>query len=132
MKRILMLRLESLRCRLPMMQPQDNIPFAPHFVAPFVDFESSATRSTASRWGVHVSSNFSPKQMSRRDGSNRSGREPSVSDLEWDVLEFVQRFRNGEFDGQLGETISSLSAEQIEDIQHFLLREGESHNRIVP
>jgi len=55
-----------------------------------------------------------------------------MSDQEWDVLEFVQRFRNGEFDGQLGETISSLSAEQIEDIQHFLLREGESRNRIVP
>ena len=30
-----------------------------------------------------------------------------MSDQEWDVLEFVQRFRNGEFDCQLGETISS-------------------------
>jgi hypothetical protein len=26
---------------------------------------------------------------------------------EWDVLEFVERFKNGEFDGRLGETLDS-------------------------
>jgi len=44
---------------------------------------------------------------------------------EWDVLEFVERFRDGEFDGQLGETLNSLSPDQIEDLQLYL-REGES------
>ena len=39
---------------------------------------------------------------------------------EWDVLEFVERFRDGEFDGQLGETLNSLSPDQIEDLQLFL------------
>lgn len=47
---------------------------------------------------------------------------------EWDVLEFVERFRDGEFDGHLGETLNLLSPDQIEDLQHFL-REGESCNR---
>ena len=49
-----------------------------------------------------------------------------MSDQEWDVLEFVERFRNGEFDGQLGETLESLSQEQIEDLQGLLLMQGES------
>jgi hypothetical protein len=50
----------------------------------------------------------------------------SMSDQEWDVLEFVERFRNGEFDGQLGEIIESLSPQQIEDLHGYLLMEGES------
>ena len=55
-----------------------------------------------------------------------------MSDQEWDVLEFVERFRNGEFDARLAETLDSLSAEQIEDLQSFLLMRGESRNGIVP
>jgi hypothetical protein len=47
---------------------------------------------------------------------------------EWAVLEFVDRFRNGEFDGQLGETLDSLSPEQIEDLNSLLLMQGESRN----
>ena len=43
-----------------------------------------------------------------------------MSDQDWDVQEFVARFRNGEFDGQLGETLDSLSPEQIEDLQCLL------------
>jgi len=46
-----------------------------------------------------------------------------MSDRVWDVLEFVERFRNGEYDGQLGETLDSLSP-QIEDL-HSLLMQGE-------
>jgi hypothetical protein len=49
-----------------------------------------------------------------------------MSDQEWDVLEFVERFRNGEFDGQLVETMESLSSEQIEELQARLLMQGES------
>jgi uncharacterized protein (DUF433 family) len=52
-------------------------------------------------------------------------------DQEWDVLEFVERFRNGEFDARLAETLESLSREQIEDLESFLLMQGESHNGIV-
>jgi len=55
-----------------------------------------------------------------------------MSDQQWDVSEFVARFQDGEFDGQLGETLGSLSPGQIEELQHFLLREGESRNRIRP
>jgi len=55
-----------------------------------------------------------------------------MSDQEWDVLEFVERFRNGEFDARLGETLESLSPEQIEDLESFLLIQGESRNGIVP
>jgi hypothetical protein len=47
-----------------------------------------------------------------------------MSDQAWDVLEFVERFRNGEYDGQWGETLDSLSPEQIEDL-HRLLMQGE-------
>lgn len=47
-----------------------------------------------------------------------------MSDQVWDVLEFVERFRNGEYDGQLGETLDSLSPGQIEDL-HSLLMQGE-------
>ena len=49
-----------------------------------------------------------------------------MSDQAWDVLEFVERFKNGEFDGQLGETLDSLSPEQIEDLRNLLVMEGES------
>jgi hypothetical protein len=51
-----------------------------------------------------------------------------MSDREWDVLEFVERFRNGEFDGQLGETLDSLSSEQVEDLHSVLLLQGESRS----
>ena len=49
-----------------------------------------------------------------------------MSDQEWDVLEFFEHFRNGEFDGHLSETIDSLSPEQMEDLDSLLLMEGES------
>ena len=49
-----------------------------------------------------------------------------MSDQQWDVLEFVERFRNGEFDGRLGEVLDSLSPEQIEDLQSVVLMHGES------
>ena len=39
----------------------------------------------------------------------------------WDVLEFVERFRGGEFNGQLGEILASLSSEQIEELQRMAL-----------
>ena len=51
-----------------------------------------------------------------------------MSDQEWDVLEFVERFRNGEFDTRLAETLESLSPEQIEDLNHYLLMQGESRS----
>ena len=51
-----------------------------------------------------------------------------MSDQEWDVLEFVEHFKNGEFDGQLGETLDSLSPDQIEDLHSLLLMQGESRN----
>jgi len=44
-----------------------------------------------------------------------------MSDQEWDVLEFVERFTNGEFDGQWEKALNSLSPEQIEDLNDFLL-----------
>jgi hypothetical protein len=47
-----------------------------------------------------------------------------MSDQQWDVLEFVQRLRNGEFDDQLGETLDLLTSEQIEDLQRLLLTQG--------
>ena len=37
-----------------------------------------------------------------------------MSDQEWDVQEFIDRFRNGDFDSRLPEIIKSLSPEQIE------------------
>ena len=49
-----------------------------------------------------------------------------MSDQQWDVLEFVERFRNGEFDGRLGEVLDSLSPEQIDDLQSVVLMQGES------
>ncbi|HSR09752.1 MAG TPA: hypothetical protein VLM42_21660 [Bryobacteraceae bacterium] len=55
-----------------------------------------------------------------------------MSDQEWDVLKFVEYFRNGEFDTRLAETLQSLSPEQLEDLEKFLRMEGESRNGIVP
>ena len=53
-----------------------------------------------------------------------------MSDQEWDLLEFVERFRNGEYDGKVGETLDSLSSEQIEDL-HSLLMQSECRDGIV-
>jgi len=39
---------------------------------------------------------------------------------DWDVLEFVTRFQDGEFDGQLVEAIDQLSPEQLVDLERFL------------
>ena len=47
---------------------------------------------------------------------------------EWDVREFVERFRNGDFDGQLHETLNALSPEQLEDLNSFLPMQGESRS----
>jgi len=49
-----------------------------------------------------------------------------MSDQEWDIGGFFARFKSGEFDGHLGKTIDSLSPYQLEDLQRFLLQEGES------
>jgi len=51
-----------------------------------------------------------------------------MSDREWDLLEFVERFKNGEFDGQLSKALDSLSPEQMEDLNSFLLMQCESRN----
>jgi hypothetical protein len=53
-----------------------------------------------------------------------------MSDQEWDVQEFVERFRHGEFDGHLRDALDSLSPDQIEDLQGFLLRQGESRSLV--
>ena len=53
-----------------------------------------------------------------------------MSDQEWDVLEFVDRFRNGEFDGQWYEALNSLSPEQIEDLNHFLLMPSDGRKAV--
>ncbi len=55
-----------------------------------------------------------------------------MSDREWDVGEFVARFRDGEFDGQLRETLESLSPRQVEELQLFLMRERERRNWVLP
>jgi hypothetical protein len=55
-----------------------------------------------------------------------------MADQEWDAMEFFQRFQNGEFDGQLGEALDSLSPEQMEELKHYLLVEGESRQDIIP
>jgi hypothetical protein len=51
-----------------------------------------------------------------------------MSDQEWDVLEFMERFREGQFDGNLSETLDSLSPDQIEDLHSLILMQGESRN----
>ena len=40
---------------------------------------------------------------------------------EWDVMEFFKRFRDGEFDNELGETLDVLTSEQFEDFRRLLL-----------
>ena len=55
-----------------------------------------------------------------------------MSNQEWDVLGFVERFRGGEFDGHLREALDSLSLDQIEELQSFLLVQGESRNQLSP
>jgi hypothetical protein len=47
---------------------------------------------------------------------------------EWDVQEFVERFRDGEFDGQLGETLDLLTAEQVEDLRRLAADAGPELN----
>jgi hypothetical protein len=47
-----------------------------------------------------------------------------MSDQQWDVLEFVLRFRNGELEDQFGETLDRLTPEQIEYLQHLLQSQG--------
>ena len=49
-----------------------------------------------------------------------------MSDQEWDLDGFFARFKSGEFDGHIGKTLDSLSPGQFEDLQQFLLTEGES------
>jgi len=39
---------------------------------------------------------------------------------DWDVLEFVTRFKDGEPDGQPGEASDQLSPEQLRDLECFL------------
>jgi len=55
-----------------------------------------------------------------------------MSDREWDVLEFMERFKEGKFDGHLSETLDSLSPDQIEDLHGLLLLQGESRNQFCP
>lgn len=54
-----------------------------------------------------------------------------MADRNWDVLEFVERFRNGEFDSQLAEALDSLSPEQTEKLRSLLIR-GENRIGISP
>jgi len=55
-----------------------------------------------------------------------------MSDQEWDVLEFMERFGEGQFDGNLSETVDSLSLDQIEDLHSLLLMHGEIRNQFCP
>ncbi len=48
-----------------------------------------------------------------------------MSDQQWNVQEFAKRFRDGEFDDELGETLDVLTSEQLEDFRRLLLRQGE-------
>ena len=52
-----------------------------------------------------------------------------MSDQEWDVLDFMERFKEGQFDGNLSETLDSLSPDQIDDLHILLLMQGESRNQ---
>ena len=54
-----------------------------------------------------------------------------MADRNWDVLEFVERFLNGEFDGQMGETLDSSSPEQSEEVQGLPIQ-GEPRIEISP
>jgi hypothetical protein len=44
-----------------------------------------------------------------------------MPDQEWDVQDFFQRFRDGEFDGRLTETLGSLSQEQLTEVERFMI-----------
>ena len=45
---------------------------------------------------------------------------------QWDVLEFLKRFRDGEFDDELGETLDVLTSEQFEEFRRLLLMQREN------
>jgi len=49
---------------------------------------------------------------------------------EWEVADFVRRFKHGEFDGRLKEALDSLSPRQIDELQSFLLmpKNSDLHN----
>ena len=52
-----------------------------------------------------------------------------MSDQEWEVGEFVARVKAGELDdSQLGQALDLLSPEQMDDLQNYLLMQGESRN----
>jgi len=55
-----------------------------------------------------------------------------MSILKWDATEFVERFREGEFDGHLDDTLATLSPDQLEELQSLLLIEGESRFEYCP
>jgi hypothetical protein len=67
-----------------------------------------------------------PKRTNFLNGSTLQ-EEFSMSQ-EWDVQEFVERFRDGEFDGQLGETLDLLTAEQVEDLRRLAADAGPELN----
>ena len=49
-----------------------------------------------------------------------------MADKEWNVRDFVERFKDGEFNAQLLEALDSLSPEQIEELERFLLMQGKN------
>ena len=49
-----------------------------------------------------------------------------MSDQAWAVLDFYRRFRDGEFDGHLIETLESLSESQLKELQALVLEVGTS------
>ena len=50
-----------------------------------------------------------------------------MSDQQWDVLEFIQSFRNDAVDGhQLQDAVDALSPEQIEELRRLLLEAEDS------
>ena len=51
-----------------------------------------------------------------------------MPDEKWDVAEFFERLRHGEFDGRLREALDSLSPDQTEELQSYLLLQGESRS----
>jgi len=55
-----------------------------------------------------------------------------MSNQKWDVPEFLERFRDGEFDAHLDEILRSLSPDQLEELQSLLLVEGESRYEYCP
>jgi len=43
----------------------------------------------------------------------------------WDPQEFLERFQDGEFYGQLVDAIGQLSPEQLRDLERFMARHGD-------